>query len=492
MYRNESRTRVSLRLALCRASSLAFAFALGLATACGGAQDRDGPPSVVLVVLEETRADHVSSYGYGSPTTPALDALAACAVRFTRCRATSPGTQASLASIFTGRFTYQHGAHPLLPDRELFEQPLALGRQTLAEVLAAEGYATAAFVSDGEFLGEDYQLDQGFAEYVAEGGAGSARNRRVFEWLHDVRGPFFLCVSYADARPPYNTLPLEDERASTFAVNDVVPSETLLEGLRAELLGARLGPPSGVDRAAILAELRARYDLGLANADRALGELLEHLRAAGLLDESLVIVTADHGTYFGEHQLIGHSKDVYEEALHVPLVVKRPGVVAGGEDDRLLSVADVPGLVAAAMPEPLAASLRAAFPLPLERDLSVAELYHSRAVDVRRHGERFKRVRRVLYAGDHKLIRSSDGRNELYDLRIDPAEANDLARSEPQLVQELSQRLVQFLREHPEEPLPEFGQARNAPPDHRLRDVGYPGGTASELTRDAERVLDDE
>jgi arylsulfatase A-like enzyme len=475
LHRSAQRTLV-LRTVL----ALPGVLALSLAGACGGASSVEPLPNVILVVLEEARADHVSCYGYGRPTTPALDAFAASGVRFTRCRTTSPGTQASLASMFTGRFTYQHGAHPVLPGHELIERPLELGRETLAEALAAGGYSTAAFVSDEEFLADEYQLDQGFEEFVAESGGGGARNTRVFEWLERVEGPFFLCVTYADARSPHNTVPLEDERRGEFAVDGVVPSETLLEELRAEFLGVRRVTSGGVASAAILSELHARYELGLANADKALGELLDHLRAAGLFEDSLVIVTSDHGTYFGEHGLIGHSKDVYEEALHVPLVLRQAGDQIQVPSDALLSVADVPGLVAAAMPAALRGRLQASFPLQLGRDVSLAELYHSRAIDVRRYGDRFRRVRKVFYSDGHKLIRSSDGRNELYDLHADSEEIHDLAGTETRLVMELSQGLLQFLREHPEEPLlgVDPGQANNTSTERRLREVGYPGGMA--------------
>jgi hypothetical protein len=157
-------------------------------------------------------------------------------------------------------------------------------------------------------------------------------------------------------------------------------------------------------------------------------------------------------------------------------------------EEALVSVADLPGLVAASQPPELAATLRAHFPLPLERDFSIAEQFYSRADDVRRYGQRFRRMRRVYYEGPHKLIRSSDGRNELYDLEADPGELQDLFDEAPDVAQELSLRLIRFLREHPAESEPNSRAVTDAQALHEPREVGHPAGVKGEGVG----LLDDE
>ncbi len=450
---------------------------LGLASGLGGCGSvDDGRPNVVLVVLEDVRADHVSAYGFDKPTTPALDALAAEGTRFDRCRASAPSTLGSIASMFTGLHAYQHGAHPVLVDDLPEERPLDLRHRTLAEVLGDAGYATAAFVSDAPSLGVGGQLDQGFGEYVIQAGPGTERNAAVFDWLHRVDGPFFLCVTYSDARPPYNSLPLPDERSDLLPAGGVVATESLVEELMRRVLFEQRAAP-----ASVVAELRRRYELGIAQADRALGELVEILRAEGVLDDTVLIVSADHGTFFGERGLVGDRQGVAEPGVHVPFVLRAPGAEPGAVDERHLSTADVPGLLATLCGEELAGPLAAAFPLPAWRPVTITELHHSARRNVARYGDRFRRVRRVLYVGDWKLVQSSDARNELYDLATDPEEANNLFDEDRKRSFELSQRLVQYLRENPAPRLPEAspdstGQARV----QELGDLGYPGGASVE------------
>ena len=448
---------------------------LGLASGlagCGSGSVDEGRPNVVLVVLEGVRADHVSAYGFAKPTTPALDALAAEGTRFDRCRASAPATLGSIASMFTGLHAYQHGAHPVLVDDFPEERPLDLRHRTLAELLGDAGYATAAFVSDAPSLGVDGQLDQGFGEYVIEAGPGTERNAAVFEWLRRIDQPFFLCVTYSDARPPYNSLPLPDERSDLLPAGGVVATESLVEELMQRVLFERRSAPESV-----VLELRRRYELGIAHADRALGELVETLRAEDALEGTVLIVTADQGTFFGERGLVGERQGVAEPGVHVPFVLRAPGAELETVDERHISTADVPGLVATLCGEELAGSLAAAFALPPRRQVTITELHHSARRNVARDGDRVRAVRRVLYVENWKLVQSSDGRNELYDLGTDPEETNNLFDEDRRRSFELSQRLVQYLRENPAPALAEAapdstGQARV----HELGDVGYSGG----------------
>lgn len=454
-----------------------------LAILCAGLSSCDSggadalPPNVVLLVLDTVRADHVSCYGYARSTTPHVDALAESAVRYTECRATGPWTLPSHASMFTGRFAFQHRADSLLNDEgEWRELPLKLEYTTLAEVLRDMGYRTGALVANAAYLREDFQLDQGFDHYDVKTEAGTEKNKAAFAWLDQGQEPFFLFLNYMDAHRPYNTQPLADERATNFGCDDVVPSATLLDRMVNVVL--RDGKPAP---AALTRELTACYDLGIANADLAVGEVVAELRARGMWENTLLIVTSDHGEFLGEHNLVEHSKDIYEEVLHVPLLCKFPGQSQGSLDEGLVSLADLPRIVASALPRPLREEMNGHFPLPLERDFLIAEVSISRERDMRSsYSERFRRQRQVFYANGHKLILSTDGQHELYNLGDDPREVHNLYTSQGDLVLELTRRLEGFVRDHP----PEYAAADPPTFDEEamriLEQLGYVGGGPDE------------
>jgi len=199
----------------------AVAVLLALAGACGG--DAPRPPSVLLVTLDTTRADHLGCYGHARDTSPRLDALAQEGVLYLRARSTSSWTLPAHASLFTGRFTSSHGARfdaegpvrltqAIADEGQLSEyraRPLVDSETTLAELLAARGYATAAVVA-GPWMKRVFGLAQGFEHYDDEG-IDSLTGRRAasvteaaLAWADTLdERPFFLFLNYYDPHGPY-------------------------------------------------------------------------------------------------------------------------------------------------------------------------------------------------------------------------------------------------------------------------------------------------
>jgi len=388
-------------------------------------------------VLDTVRADHLSCYGYERPTTPSLDALAGRSDLHLVARATAPWTLPSHASMFTGEYPFAHGAQARKDERTsriVYAHPLRPESSTLAEALAAEGYETAGFATNGAYLSARYGLGRGFETYVEkEPGKPSLAPdvvARTLAWL-DAREsgrPFFLFVNFMDAHRPYNVTPLPADRAASLPPPDPEDPGALLDELARLVLEGDDPPPPELIRRVV-----SQYDTALANLDLSLGALFEGLRQRGLLDGALLIVTSDHGEYFGEHDLVEHSKDVYEEALHVPLIVKRPGQQVGRVLSEPVSLVEMPCLVLSHLPED--ARLRHASAFPCAGDgVQLAELRYTRGKDlVQPYGERFRRERTVLYAGRYKVIRSTDGKHELYDLERDPRELHNLVAEQPEL-----------------------------------------------------------
>ena len=429
-----------------------------------------GRPNVVVIVLDSLRADHVGCYGYERPTTPRLDAYAAGATRYTHALASAPWTLPSHASMLTGKHPFEHGAHSYEVDRPVDDNvsPLDDGQLTLAEHLGEHGYATGAFLANEAFLAPRYNLDQGFDIYEVEHVFAEDLNPRLLRWVdRHPDEPLFLLVNYMDVHQPFNLAPRDGFLEHVASKKRSAPRK-LVRAIRDQLL-----PGHGPIPEKKLAKLVDMYDLALANMDEELGALLDQLERRGVLDEAVVVVTSDHGENFGEHHLLGHSKDIYRQTMDVPLVVRLPGQTQGATDDRVLTSADLPRLVLDGFREPLGDD--GAFPPLDHRQGALGENYYTRVKDLfgTDWDHRFDRVRRSLVRDSWKLIQSSDGQHELYDLAADPQEIRNLYQQEPGVAAAMMATIEALVAQ--------AGQGRAAPAaaplteeeKRMLRELGY-------------------
>ncbi len=336
--------------------------------------------NLLLVTLDTTRPDRLGCYGNDEIRTPVMDALARDGVIFSNAIATTPTTLPSHASIMTGLYPHHHGSR----SNGLF--PLAMEETTLAEVLSAAGYATAAMVS-AFVLDSKFGLDQGFDVYDDEihaknrsSGAyersGDQTTDRAIQWLHEGRADaFFLWVHYYDPHAPYR-----------------------LSGSAAK---------SGGDNP---------YDEEIAFVDEQVGRLLKVLDELGRAEKTLVVVVADHGEGLGDHGEYSHGVLLHDSTLRVPLIMRAGRRLGGGVHiGRRVSQVDlVPtllSLLGISPPDGLdgfdltrsGEGVRAIF----------AETLHALA--------KFGWAPLVaVYAGDQKLILGPNP--EFYDLSEDPLE----------------------------------------------------------------------
>jgi arylsulfatase A-like enzyme len=450
---------------------------LALLASCDGDPEEparpDRPPNVLLVTLDTVRVDHLSTYGYPRRTSPQLTELAGVADRYTAAQSTAPWTVPSHASIFTGRYTFQHGAEASEQAPETATQnavPLADGFETLAELLAARGYRTAGFVANEVFLAPRFGFAQGFQTYVPVRKPAAQVNAPVFEFLAQKSdAPFFLFVNYMDAHRPYRTDPIDDSVSRGLATPDPEPAGALLDRF-VEAVMAK----NGDDVASLRERVVSQYDHGIAHDDLALGALIAKLKELELFDDTVIVVTADHGEYFGEHELVEHNKDVYQEALRVPLVVKRARQTKGRIVDTPVCHAELARLIGGSLTAELDAEFAKRFPYAPGAPLRLAELWLSRPNELKASwGARFKRKRAALYLERWKYIRSSDGQDELYDLAADPGEAKNLIGEKPDLAAKLAERLERFERESLAAPTDGVPVEVGAEELEELRRLGY-------------------
>jgi arylsulfatase A-like enzyme len=384
------------------------------------------PPNILLVTLDTTRADRLGVYGAANPT-PTLARFAQDAVVYDRAYSTSSWTLPSHASIFTGLLPVQHGAQTA-PDgnRELgySVRPLDARFQTLAERLHAAGYHTAAVVG-GPALRRDLGLAQGFEQYGdtlhgVEVFAGRRAGAVVDDAIAALRGfggaPWFLFVNLFDPHAPYDP-PAPYDRGL-----QKVDEARLNQARIARLVAGKPALPEPWELEANAA-LLARYDAEIAYADAQLARLLAAAAAASGGARTLVAITSDHGESFGEHDYFSHGAHLYEDNVRVPLLVHWPD----GRDAGTRVVAPVPNhalfaeiLAVAGLPVPASAPR-------LDGSATLFTEVGASDANVRLFGAFFDRSLRALYAFPLKLIESSRGQLELYDLQADPGEQRDLA-----------------------------------------------------------------
>jgi arylsulfatase A-like enzyme len=262
-----------------------------------------------------------------------------------------------------------------------------------------------------------------------------AVNERTLAWLRDRDdGPFFLFINYMDAHIPYNTTPRRG------FLEDVPPYSRQLERM---LNQAVLSEDYPIPKQ-LIRRFMNQYDLALANLDDGIGRLLDSLRQLGLYEQSLVIITSDHGEYFGEHRLIEHSKDVYEPAMWIPLFVKYPEQTMEVTETRRISLVHLPRLIlrTIGLEQKVDPDL---FPYSWPEPVILGENKWALWKDLLMPwGGRFNRVRKVMYKGPFKYIESTDGEHELYNLSDDSGERRNLLdESSP-----LKERWARLLKAH--------------------------------------------
>ena len=377
---------------------------LAFAVACGG----ETPPNVVLVTLDTVGADRL-----GCEVAPRFCALAERGVRFERALSQSSWTLPSHASILTGLYPHQHRATHLLT-------PVGKDVPLLAEVLAAEGYATAGFVS-GMFAGPRYGLDRGFHHFDAKlsgrRGAPMAGDLTdaALAWTSATNRPFFLWLHYFDPHHDFVYHADQDYPAGIGAETELDYEEWNVPG--APIVGRVAARRDAYD---------ALYAGEIRYTDAQVGRLLDGLEADGALDGAVVVLTADHGESFGEHDLVGHDNLLYRSLVHVPLVVVAPSLEPAIRPDWVETRDIFPTLVE------LATGVRQ------ERGLFVPRAQAFAEVENRNPDRRLSVVE-----GRHQLIYTlGKDRVELYDLEQDPEELTNLARTDPERAAALKRALL--------------------------------------------------
>lgn len=427
-------------------SSGAVWLALVVPTACG----RDGPvppKAVILIAVDTLRADRVAHDRSHRVTSPSVDAQARRGRVFTRAYATAPWTLPSFASIFTGRLPSGHGVRVVLDadrERRAGSNPeirgvfgkLAPSVPTLPEILATEGVTTTAIVQN-PILSPAFRLDRGFETYDYEAGDNIDSRRadevvdRALDWidLHRREGKrLFLFVHFFDPHLNYDA---PEPFRGTFTEGIASSLDVPVRGR--DSIQRRISELSPADKELI----EAAYDEEVRFVDRELGRFFEALEARGMWDESLVVLTSDHGEEFFEHGGFEHGHDVFDEVVRVPLIVWGPGVGSGTESTPV-SIADIAPTILDAwdVPPPHGMFGMSLWPFLAEREALAGRPVFAEAT-------LYGAERKTVIEWPYKLIVEPDlGSEWLFDLEADPAETTNLLEARPDVARSLRKRLA--------------------------------------------------
>jgi len=414
------------------------------------------PPSIILIVVDTLRADYLGCYGFDGDISPGIDELAEESVLFENCSSQAPWTTPSVASIMTSLLPQAHGVALSSGDLRGFHEwrrqatsAVPDSAITLAEVLRDRGYRTGAFVSNA-FLGHDLGFSQGFQ--VFDDSAAKNRGRAAPEvlepagqWLDSALGsrhPFFLYIHLMDVHGPYDS-----PEGDFYAVRESrgLGEDRNLSIKEFDRIQPYLRRPqwTRMRHGKNLRTWRGRYAAGVHAADGHLGHLLRRLRQEERWQNTVVVLTADHGEALFDHGGWDHGFSLFQHQLHVPLLIRFPGGERGGtrvsDVVRLVDLmptlikiaqAEVPPRVAG---EDLAPLMRVAAGVESPRTVFATSIKN-------RPG------RSSMTVGRYKLIANADGgKMRLFDLVSDPGEILDIAPVRPDVVRDLKVRLLDEL-----------------------------------------------
>ena len=455
-------------------------------------------PNIVLITLDTTRADRMSVYGHPHRTTPRLEAFASRATLYRHAYANGDMTLSSHGSLFTGLYPTLHGAHIDRAQR----WAIAATVPTLGELLRKAGYRNYASVANPVYLDPIYGFARGFDEWrmprplaVLSPVQSATYLLRVgvyklalpWLWTEALRQfvpasvvasagetliteadgqPFFLFLNFMESHRPWMS---SGEFRTLFPGYEQTFDDMAVRSLFPEVMAGRRAV-TALERA----KLGAAYDGSLAYLDDVVGGLLERFAAEPWYDKSLIIVTADHGDQLGEKNQLDHADGVDHGVTSIPMIVKFPGQTTGRDVRSPVSLVDVFSTIAAAAGAAVPGA-RAGLDLgagdPGEERILIMESFPDLGYILT--NPKMNRMERAVVRGRWKLISSSRGRRELYDMVSDPTESTELSASRADVARELDGLLQAWAasaeRQKPATNVP--AQDRNLL--QRMRALGY-------------------
>ncbi|NIR47208.1 sulfatase-like hydrolase/transferase [candidate division KSB1 bacterium] len=469
-------------------------------------------PNILFIVMDSVRARNLSCYGYHRNTTPNLDEFASEGAIFEQAISESCWTLPVHTSLFTGLYPMNHGV-------TVSQDDLPDNFPTLARLLNEHGYQTCC-ISNNAYISKGTGLTQGFEEVKdiwrlthprgtkrtlmsrikiklkkfgklseplialmrllrhgrkilretknSEDSGAYVTNESIKKWLTeswDEERPFFMFVNYMECHEKYNPpYPYDRKfmpsRFSRWRVLQVNPDkEKILES-------------SEKKKAEDLEIMKALYDGELNYLDMRIGELIDYLNSQGILENTVTVITSDHGDSLGEHDELGHRRVLYEQLIHVPLLIRYPRVFTPGThvkeqvqlSDLYPTFLDLTEVKSEEAPSNGFRGL-CDFCNGRKREFTISENTAPKSLNSMRS--------RTIRTDKYKFIWNSNGMHELYDLRQDPNETKNIIRSKPKVAARLQQKLNEWVNEHEDFKVEKCQAVYDSALSERLKVLGY-------------------
>ena len=431
-----------------------FLIALTCASCGDTSSSKNGDrPNVILISIDTLRADHVHGYGYGPETSPTLDGLMRRGSSFSAAISSAPWTLPSHVSLLTSLYPHTHG---------VISEPLALNEnvETLPVLLKRAGYGTAGFTTMPH-LSPRHGFGRGFDAYMCEEVPAPTALERALRWL-DGAAPesFFVFIHLFDVHSDYDP-------SERFLKMFEEPYAGDVDGSGKTLYKVRDGELALSEED--LRRLIALYDAGIRELDHNIGLFLGALESRGLLGDTIVIVTSDHGEEFLDHGGVLHGQTLYDELIRIPLIMAGPGVPEGNLVEKQVQAIDIMPTILdlCDVRIPPEAQGRSLVPLIRDRDAEWTELAFIEA-DWR---NRKHDIKRAVRTGRYKLYYDRlTGSEELYDLAADPGEKRNILETHPEVAERLRKQLKEWMATERGEPVPIKLDAKAR---ERLQALGY-------------------
>ena len=442
---------------------------------------RDTPWSIVVIVMDTARQDRLSCYGHDRETSPRLTRLAESATIYLNAYSTSSWTGPGHASLFTGLHSVVHGVTQ--EDWNMDEDLV-----TFAEILAERGYRTVGVV-ENPMLVSDRGYAQGFSEYYESWRTAAKRSsgQAVEDFRRTLDGgapgqPFLIFVNLIAPHSPYSS---SRQFRNTFVTRPDLEADNSM--WREYYTGRR---SFSADEIRHLNEL---YDAEILYTDYLVGEMIDELVARDLWDDTVFIVTSDHGENIGDHAHMDHVFTLFETTTKIPLIVHQPELFPPGTTkdvpvqltDIFPTVLELAGIDVLDFPSHGYSLLGTA--VPEDREIFTEYYYPEQILSCYGRKEyrqsplltRYLRRMRSLISGDMKFVWGSDGKHELYDLARDPAELTNLIDSgaHVELRRDMENRLTDWFQnleqDRGSEPQGDDSENLDEATKEALRSLGY-------------------
>jgi arylsulfatase A-like enzyme len=421
-------------------------------------------PNVIVILLDAVRFDHLGCYGYPRPTSPTIDAFAKEGLMFTQAISQSSYTKPVIASLFTSLYPSQHSVFRNTrhdAQGNFISDVLDDSFLTMAEYLHAADFNTVGFLEQAQ-LRHYMGFAQGFCFYKPDMGPAPEINRGFFQWLPiNKHRQFFAYLHYLDAHAPYVPPTEYRDMFGSFDQAATFPERVKdWQKFKAEVTDGNLTlTPSDGEH------LKALYDAEIRALDENLAALFAKLKKENVYENSLIILTADHGDEFLDHGSVDHAHTLYDELLRVPLIIRFPKSASQGTIHAQVQTIDI-------LPTILDVLKLPADPHWMGRSLLMYQNGANGHEPAPVFSERADLI--SLRSGTHKYIYNTELKTgELYDLQNDPGEKNDISAAEPQIANRMQGEVLQWLETMRKATPKESGVTIDQHSVKELRSLGY-------------------